>query len=138
MFLSPTSSDEVDQLVRKMKASTTSGHDGISSNLLKAVLPEINSTLIHIFNLSLSTGVVPSQLKIAKVVPIYKAGDSHLFNNYRPISILPSISKVLERIIYNRIFDFISKHNILCPNQYGFRPNRTTHMALNDFYTKVT
>ena len=138
MFLAPTSSDEVDKLVKKMKASTTTGHDGISSSLLKAVLPEINSTLIHIFNLSLSTGVVPSQLKIAKVVPIYKAGDSHHFNNYRPISILPSISKVLERIIYNRIFDFISKHNILCSNQYGFRPNRTTHMALNDFYTKVT
>ena len=61
MFLAPTSSDEVDKLVKKMKASTTTGHDGISSSLLKAVLPEINSTLIHIFNLSLSTGVVPSQ-----------------------------------------------------------------------------
>ena len=102
-----------------MKASTTTGHDGISSNLLKAALPEINSILIHIFNLSLSNGVVPSQLQIAKVVHIYKAGDSQLFNNYRPISILPSISKVLERIIYNRIFDFVSYHNILCPDQYG-------------------
>ena len=138
MFLAPTSSDEVDELVKKMKSSTTTGHDGITSNLLKVVLPEINFTLIHIFNLFLSTGVVPLQLKIAKVVPIYKAGDSHHFNNYRSISIWPSISKVLERIIHNRIFDSISKHNILCSNQYGFRPNRTTHMALNEFYTKVT
>ena len=103
----------------------------------------MGNTLFHFcqlwaFNLSLSTSVVPSQLKIAKVVPIYKAGDSHLFNNCGPISILPSISKALGRIVYTRMFDFISKHNILCPNQYGFRPNRTIHMALNDFYTKVT
>ena len=138
VFLTPTTAEEIDDIVKKMKGSNTVGHDGISSNILKAILPEINNVLVHIFNCSLLTGVVPTQLKIAKVIPIFKAGDCHTFNNYRPISILPSISKILEKIMYKRLFNFIQRHNILCSNQFGFRPNRSTHMAINEFYTKIT
>ena len=101
-------------------------------------MPEISGILTIIFNNSMDTGIVPSKLKIAKVTPIFKAGDSHDFNNYRPISILPSISKVLEKIIYNRLHSFITNHDILSPCQFGFRPKRSTYMAINDFYSKVT
>ena len=88
--------------------------------------------------MSLLTGIVPSQLKIAKVNPIFKSGDNQVFSNYRPISILPSISKNLEKIMYNRLFDFVTKNEIFSPHQYGFRPNRSTYMAINDLYCKIT
>jgi hypothetical protein len=94
--------------------------------------------LSHIFNQSLVSGIVPSILKIAKVIPTFKAGDNHTFSNYRPISILPSISKILEKIVYARLHDYIDKNTILSPHQYGFRPNRSTVMAINDLYSKIT
>ena len=77
-------------------------------------------------------------MNIAKVTPIFKSGDNQVFSNYRPISILPSISKVLEKIMYTRLYDFITKNNILSSHQYGFRPNRSTYMAINDMYCKIT
>ena len=94
--------------------------------------------LSHIFNHSLSSGIVPSHLKIAEVIPIYKAGDNTVLSNYRPISILPSISKILEKIMYTRLHDYISKNNILAPQQHGFRTKRSTYMAINDLYCKIT
>ena len=84
------------------------------------------------------TGIVPNLLKIAKVTPIFKSGDNQVFSNYRPISILPSISKVLEKIVYTRLYDFITNNNILSSHQYGFRPKRSTYMAINDLYCKIT
>ena len=77
------------------------------------IINEIATVLSHIFNRSLLTGIVPSQLKIAKVNPIFKSGDNQVFSNYRPISILPSISKILEKIMYNRLFDFVTKMKFL-------------------------
>jgi hypothetical protein len=87
--------------------------------------------------LSLTAGVVPSLLKQANVTPVFKAGDRHDFTNYRPISILTSISKILEKIAYTRIFTFINQHNILTSHQFGFRPKRSTFMAINDLYCKI-
>ena len=77
-------------------------------------------------------------MKIARVTPIYKSGDRAMFTNYRPISVLPSFSKLLERVVYNRILEYINKFNILCSNQYGFRKNHSTSLALIDFYDKVS
>ena len=88
------------------------------------IINEIAPVLSHIFNKSLLSGIVPSQLKFAKVNQIFKSGDNQVFSNYRPISILPSISKILEKIMYIRLFDFVTKNEILSPHQYGFRPNR--------------
>ena len=99
LFFTPCTSEEVLKITSSLKPSTSSGVDGISSNLLKQIIPEIIDVLIHIFNCSLSTGIVPSKLKIAKVNPVFKSGDKHKFTNYRPVSILPSISKLLEKVV---------------------------------------
>ena len=101
------------------------------------MINEIAPVLSHVFNRSLLSGIVPSQLKIAKVNPIFKSGDKQVFSNYRPISILPSISKILEKIMYTRLFDFVTNNEFLSPHQYGLRPNRSTNMAINDFYCKI-
>lgn len=137
LFIYPTSPDEILKVTSKLKNSNSSGIDDISNNLLKQIIPSICNVLSHIFNLSFTTGVVPSLLKQAIVIPIFKAGDRHEFTNYRPISILPSTSKLLEKMVYTRIFNFINQHNILTSQQFGFRPKRSTYMAINDLYCKI-
>ena len=77
-------------------------------------------------------------MKIARVIPLFKAEDRDVFTNYRPISILPSFSKFLERMIYNRFLEYLNKYNILCDKQYGFRRNHSTSLALVDLYDKIS
>lgn len=84
------------------------------------------------------TGIVPSKLKIAKVIPLYKSENPELFSNYRPISILPCLSKILERLMYNRLYNFLAEHNIISKKQYGFRKNYSTYMALIDLVDKIS
>ena len=101
-------------------------------------MPEIIDVLIHIFYCSLSTGMKPTKLKIAKVNPVFKSGDKYKFTNYRPISILLSISKPLEKVVYNRIYDFITNHKILSPSQLAFAKKHSTYMAINNLYDIIT
>jgi len=86
--------------------------------------------LQHIFNLSLETGKYPEGLKVAKVIPIYKKGDSTSPGNYRPISLLPVFDKIFEKLICNRILKFWNKYNIFYQFQFGFRKNHSTALAL--------
>ena len=81
----------------------------------------IAQPLAHICNLSLTEGVFPHQLKIANVIPIYKSDDPMLFNHYRPVSLLCILSKVFEKIMYDRLLNFLERHKILYDKQYGFR-----------------
>ena len=85
--------------------------------------------LKHICNLSFTTGVFPSELKIANVVPIYKSGDDMIFSNYRPVSVLPIFSKLLERLAYNRLIAFINNNRILYEYQFGFQKGKSTNFA---------
>ena len=90
-----------------------------------------------IFNLSISTGIVPEKMKIAKVIPIYKKGDADVFSNYRPVSLLPCFSKILERIVFNRCMEYIDCNEILNDKQFGFRSNHSTYMAITQLVDKV-
>ena len=109
-------------LCNKLKSGTSSGCDELKPDIIKSVSDLIAAPLAHIFNLSLTSGSVPSKLKNAKVVPIFKKGDRHDIHNYRPISLLPVLSKILERIIYKRLLNYLSKLNVLQESQFGFRP----------------
>ena len=93
---------------------------------------------MHIMNLSISSGIVPDQLKIARVLPIFKSGETHVFSNYRPISVLPIFSKVFEKVVYKRLFNYFNKSDILFQNQYGFRKGRSTSLALHHLYDKIS
>ena len=91
-----------------------------------------------VYNVSLSTGTFPDKLKIARRVPIYKSDDKLLANNYRPISVLPFFSKLLERMMYNRFSKFLNDNNILIINQYGFREGQSTYIALLRMVNDIT
>ena len=83
-------------------------------------------------NCSFRTGTFPDNLKIAKVCPVFKSGSVSNFSDYRPISVLPSFSKVFEKIAYNRLYNFVNSQDILTPSQYGFKPKHCTYMAMYD------
>lgn len=107
------------------------------SHLIKEIIDLTNRSAINIHNeFILSSGTVPDQMKIARVVPLLKTGDLSLFTNYRPFSVLPALSKILERIVYNRLINFLNKFNILSNNQYGFRKNHSTTYELIQLYDK--
>ena len=98
----------------------------------------IKIPLAHIGNLSFDTGIFPVELKIAKIVPIFKSGDDCIFTNYRPVSVLPVFSKIMERLMYDRLISYILKHKILFEYQFGFPKGKSTHMALITLVDKVT
>ena len=77
-------------------------------------------------NQSLSSGIVPKQMKIAKVVPIDKSSDQNTFKNYRPVSLILAFSKLLEKIVFRLLMTFLTEHNIFYEHQYGFRPKHST------------
>ena len=97
------------------------------------IASEIVYPLKLIFNRSLTDGIVPDALKIAKVVPIYKKESPEEFGNYRPVSVLPCLSKILERIVHDRCCNFLDAKEILYKRQYVFRHNHSTYMAVLDF-----
>ena len=107
IFLDPvTPGDEID-VASKIKSKRSLDHNNISSNLKKASIQNTAVPLTHIINLSLTTGVVPENMKISKVIQIFKSGDRTLFTNYRPISIITVYSKILERIISKKLITFL-------------------------------
>jgi len=105
--------------------------------LIKRTSHLFTKPLTHVLNLSLSQGFVPSELKLAKVIPIYKSGDVKSLNNYRPVSVLPVFSKILERLMYTRLIEFIDKHSIFYKFQFGFRKNHSTNMAIITLVDKI-
>ena len=90
-----------------------------------------------LINNYIESGIVPDNLKIAKIVPIFKAKETHLVKNYRPISLLPVISKILERVVHQNLFSFLNTNKILFPNQYGFRKNHSTTNAVMELVTNI-
>ena len=124
---------EVVGIINSLKNSNSCGIDGLSNNLLKKVAFNVSDILAYLFNLGIFSGVFPSELKSAVVVPLFKKGDRQNVQNYRPISLLPVISKVFEKAIKIRIMKFLIKTNYLSPKQFGFRKKLSTEDALLEF-----
>ena len=114
------------------------GHDELSAKVIKPVIDSLSSPLTYIINLSFNEGIFPSELKIAHIIPLYKNDDPMQFNNYRPVSLLPFFSKLFERLMYNRLIDFIIKHELLYDYQFGFRKNHSTFLALVTLLERIT
>ena len=106
------------------------GYDSIPMHVIKFSFHLNSAPLADIINLSLLKGIFPDKLKIAKIIPIFKAEDPNFFVNYRPITLLSNFSKFFENVIYNRLVEFAEKHDILYRCQFGFRKNPSTSHAL--------
>ena len=138
MFLRSTNELEIMEIVRNFKSKTSVDLNGMSMALIKDIIFYVIHPLTYICNKSFDEGIFPDGMKIAKIIPIFKSGKSDLFTNYRPISLLPQFSKVLEKLFDRRFNDFISNFDILTESQYGFRSGRSTEMALADLVEQIT
>lgn len=136
-FLSPTDPNEILRILNKCKPKTSKGHDNISTKLLKCLGTSVCLPLSIVINKSLANGKVPDSLKLAKVIAIHKSKSKDEFTNYRPISLLPSVSKLLEKIVHKRLMFFFESYDLLYDNQYGFRPNRSTVDAVTKLLTDI-
>ena len=126
MFLDYVEPYEIKAVIDKIKPKTSTGFDDISCKMLKLSTAYIIEPLTHIVNISFSNGIMPDGTKTAKVIPIFKSGEPCIASNYRPVSILPAFSKILEKVMYSKVVKFLDKHNVLYSHQYGFRAKHNT------------
>ncbi len=137
MFLSPIFPNEVECVIKSLPSKFSTDVYGISTWLFKQCYAEILDIFTELINYSLTEGIFPDSLKQAKVIPIYKNGDYYEVTNYRPISLLPIFSKVLERVFLNQLNIFLEKENIISDHQFGFRKGKSTLDAINKLYESV-
>ena len=118
-----TDDSSILKIINESPNKTSTGFDDLSMRLIKLIVSEIIPSLTCIFNQSLHrpTGISPDKLKITKVIPIYKKGSLNDISNYRPISLLPSISKIFEKLIFIQLSTYLNEHKLLLDSQYGFR-----------------
>ena len=129
--LYPASIIEIEDEISKLNSFKSTGPFSISTKLLKTLRFLLSGPLTYLFNCSISTGVVPDKLKIARVIPVYKNGPKAIVSNYRPISLLSIFNKILEKLIYKRLLHFLEQNHVLFDGQFGFRTNlSTTHAIL--------
>lgn len=138
IFLQPVTEEEIKITLKTFKNKVSNDCDNINMSMVKQLSESLVKPLTHICNLSFISGIFPDKMKIAKIIPLFKSGNKNQFTNYRPVSLLSQFSKLLERLYYNRLNNFIEKNNIISDSQYGFRNKRSTSQALMDLIEQIT
>ena len=133
----PIKVEEICSIIQNINPRKAVGPSSIPCSILHHMSKELAIPLCGIANISFSKGIHPDKLKIAKVIPIFKKGSKLLPENYRPISLLSNINKIMEKITYSRVFKFLDKNKIFYKKQYGFRPKYSTNHALIDITEKI-
>ena len=137
LFLTPCTKDEIKRIIQQLPYKTSSGHDNISNVLLKKLTDSITLPLVIIFNQSMKTGKFPESMKKADVTPLYKAKDEHECTNYRPISLLLTLSKLLEKVMYTRTYNFLNKSEQFYTSQYDFRHGHSCENAVSELLAEI-
>ena len=131
------SDEDVAKIIKDFPSKTSCGHDRLSMKLIKLISPSIAMPLKIVINQSLNTGIFPNNLKIAKVIPLFKKDDPMMFDNYRPISLLPCISKIFEKTVHIQLYDYFTKNKLFYISQHGFRKLHSTETATIDFIDRI-
>ena len=132
IFLDDTDLEEISKIISPLNIKKAVGHDDISSKILHILKSFITPVLSNIINKSMQFDIFLDKLKIAKIIPLHKGEKIDEINNYRPISILSSPSKIFEKVMTKRFIDFLQKHSFISDYQYGFREGTSTTLALAD------
>ena len=128
---------EVNSHLKKLKRKKATGLDNLPAKFLRDTADSIASPLTHIINLSLQSSVIPNDFKSGRVLPLFKSGSVSDTDNYRPITILPILSKVLEKCVHNQLMTYLEENNLLCSQQFGFRKKRSTELAATCFVDDI-
>ena len=133
----PINESDVLKVLSNFKSKSSAGDDNLSLKLLKSLKHKLASPLTNLINQSLHQGIFPEALKLAKVIPLFKKGDSSCFNNYRPISLLLSVSKIYEKIVHNQLLSYFNTNKLFYDHQYGFRPLHSTESASLELVDRI-
>ena len=120
--------------LNNLKNSKSCGLDNIDTYIIKLIKHEILPALTHIVNLSIETSTFPAEYKVAKIIPLLKKSDPLNPKNYRPVAILPIVSKIIERAVFLQIIEYMNENDLLHPSHHGFRPGHNTTTALIQMY----
>ena len=134
-YFDPVTPTEVEIEILSLPANKVHGLYSFPTPFLKGARTVISKPIADIMNISVETGMYPSQLKHAKIMPIFKCDDKEEVGNYRPISLLSNLNRIFEKLVYNRLKFFVNK--ILYSSQYGFREGHSTSHALLDIVNKI-
>lgn len=138
LVFEPATAPMVLKAIKLLPSKWSSGLDDLSSKLIKALASSLALPLSIIINKSLRTGEFPKDFKNSKIVPIFKDGEDSLIKNYRPISLLSSLSKILEKIVHQNLINFLDANDLLYPSQYGYRKHHSTTDAVTEFVGNVS
>jgi len=127
----------IDNIIKSLKNSFSAGYDGVPVVLLKKARSVLTKPITHLINSSLISGIFPNKLKITKLEPLFKKGNRQIVSNYRPIALLPSISKIYEKVVYNQLVCFFEQNSIFDDCQHGFRSGRSVITAATDFIESI-
>lgn len=130
VYARPTNENEVFKILSNLNVKAAAGVDGISSKFLKSLGPLFLSAVTSGINLSLRSGEFPSSFKDVRLTALFKGGESNLSMNYRPLSVIPNPSKVLENVVYSRMWEFATSNELIDPNQFGFMKGSNTMAAV--------
>lgn len=136
-FFEPISGLEIAYAIKNLQSKSSKGYDEVDNFIIKNCSWFLVDVLKYLFNLSLESGVFPDVLKIAVVLPVHKKGDVLKLNNYRPISLLSSFSKIFEKLIKRRVVCYLDHIKFLNDNQFGFRDGKSTEDALLNFLSRI-
>ena len=138
MLLSKTDAKEILSIVKRFSNKSSIDCNDMNMSIIKEIFPFLVNPFTYICNLSFYSGDFPNAMKIAKVLPLHKNGAKNTFSNYRPISLLPQFSKILEKLFHLRMKKFINNHSILNDCQFGFGAGRSPSMALLSLIKNIT
>ena len=136
-ILTPTTPQEIEDLCLDLDPGKGLGWDEVSPKVIKGVAKELSGSLSRLYNCCMREGYYPTCFKVARVVPVFKAEDPTEFSNYRPVSVLPVLSQVFEKVIRSRLVRFLDRNKVTIPGQYGFRSGHSTAMAILDMVEKI-
>ena len=137
LYLPPTMMQEIIKIIDNLPNKNSSSHYNINNILLKNIKNQIAAPLERVFNMSLEQGIFPDLMKKAEVIPLYKGRERDLHMNYRPISLLLTISKILEKLMYKRMYEFLDGNNQFYNSQYGFRSKHSCENAISELIGHV-
>ena len=136
--MKPVTFQEIEKLINNLPNKKSSGYDNLSNILLKQIKSSIIYPLTIICNQSIREGEFPHDMKAADVSPLHKNKERHVVTNYRPISLLITLSKILEKVVYSRVYNFLVETDQLYQSQYGFRSGHSCQNAISELIVTIS
>jgi hypothetical protein len=136
--LEKVNKEQVGKIMKQQKPKLSCGLDGINNKLVKTCHEQLAEPMTIIINKSIESGIVPKVYKTGRLIPLYKKGDPAECGNYRPVSLLSALSKILEKVICKQMMSYLNKHDLLCPDQFGFRPKSQTNHVIQKMMNHIS